>query len=148
MDAASGLFGLTSMDGVVEVLPGSYPTALSPCAGWPTSYCVPSNVTVLAASGAELDGGGGFGSAFGIAMGATNITLDGFTVTNYANETGGGDVGNGVISWDTGASNVTIRGFTMSNLGWNGVLVGSDDGSTQSGWLVEAASCAKTPGKS
>ena len=42
-----------------------------------------------------------------------------------------------MIAWNTAASNIIVRDNSFENLGWNGVLVGSDNDTLQSGWTVQ-----------
>ena len=72
-----------------------------------------------------IDGGSAIGSAFFIANGVSNVTIQGFEMRNFINGSGFGE-GNGVSAWEASTSNITIQDNYFHNLGYNGVLVGND----------------------
>ena len=103
------------------------------------------------ASGESILDGTGLPSnkhdAIMIANGVSNVTIDGFELRNYlTGSTSNGD-GNGISSYCmssslTGANTVTVVNNYIHNVGYNGILVGSENnGSTsmvvQSGWLIQ-----------
>ncbi len=133
----------------ILVSPGLYNETIMAC---PTPFsdqgmfCVDKSIRIIGdpngpgvgcSPGAPvIDGGGAFASAFVISD-TSNVFISGFEIKNFANPgccTGG--IGNAVLAWNANTTNVTIQDNCMHDLGWNGVLVGSDDGSVQSGWIV------------
>ena len=72
-----------------------------------------------------IDGGSAIGSAFFIANGVSNVTIQGFEMRNFINGSGFGE-GNGVSAWEASTSNIAIQDNYFHNLGYNGVLVGND----------------------
>ena len=79
-----------------------------------------------------IDGGSNPGSAFFIANGVSNVTIQGFEMRNFTSNDNG--VGNGISAWVGSTSNITIQDNYFHNLGWNGVLVGNDYSSNPSMW--------------
>ena len=75
------------------------------------------------------------GSAITLSPGVTNVLIEGFEVHNYT-DISDGSMG-AITSWNTGASNITVQDNFLHDIGWNGVLVGSDDGTLQSNWTVK-----------
>ena len=151
-DAIAG----ASAGDTIKVAQGTYTEPTSTPAGCATAnavmFCVDKSLTLTgdldAAYGSGphapvIDGAGAEASGFAIAAGVSNVIIQGFEVTNFTNPgallcslTIGG-IGSAINSWNTGATNITIRSNSLHDLGWNGVLVGSDNGSLQSGWRVE-----------
>ncbi len=96
-----------------------------------------------------LDGTGlGNTSAIILDAGVSDVTIEGFVIRNYANPSGPppgnacatyitGGTGSAIESWNSTASNITIQDNYLHHLGWNGVLVGSDNATLQTGWLVQ-----------
>ncbi len=93
-----------------------------------------------------LDGTGlGDTSGFYIGLDVSGVTIKGFEIRGYTNPgrydevctiaTGG--IGSAIIAWNKRTSDITIQDNYLHDLGWNGVLVGSDDGTVQTGWLVQ-----------
>jgi len=139
--------------GTVNVADGNYAETIGTCDGDAAMFCIEKSLTITGDPGAQgetiddagpagtpvIDGDGAFASAFVISSGVSNITIEGFEIHNFANDpalfTGG--IGSAVLSWNSGATNITVQDNYLHDLGWNGVLVGSDDGTTQSGWTVK-----------
>jgi alpha-tubulin suppressor-like RCC1 family protein len=82
-----------------------------------------------------------------IANGVSNVVIDGFEVRNYnINSTSNGD-GNAISSYCMssdllGTSNITVKNNYIHDLGYNGILVGSENNSAetmvvQSGWTIQ-----------
>ena len=132
----------------ILVYPGTYTEPTISCDGLDAMFCVDkSNIRIRGDSGDPeagcgldapiIDGNGTAASAFIIDEGVSNVIIEGFDIRNFNNPgccTGG--IGSGITAWDAHSSNITIQNNCLHDLGWNGVLVGSDDGSTQTGWLV------------
>ncbi|MEI6091131.1 MAG: right-handed parallel beta-helix repeat-containing protein [bacterium] len=96
-----------------------------------------------------LDGTGLTGApydAIKIANGVSNVTIDGFEITNYVGSGSNGD-GNAISSYcmssnTTGASNITVQNNYIHDVAYNGILVGSENATAtnmviQSGWLIQ-----------
>ena len=81
-----------------------------------------------------IDGGGAYTSAFFIANGVTNVTIQGFEMRNFASNSNG--VGNGISAWVTSTSNITIQHNYFHNLGWDGVMVGNSAAGDHTNWLI------------
>ncbi|MHB8778062.1 MAG: right-handed parallel beta-helix repeat-containing protein [Anaerolineales bacterium] len=83
-----------------------------------------------------IDGGSTVGSAFFIANGVSDVTIQGFEMSNFINGTGNGE-GNGISAWEASTSNITIQDNYFHNLGWNAVLVGNDGAlGDHTGWTT------------
>ncbi|OGO49693.1 MAG: hypothetical protein A2148_00550 [Chloroflexi bacterium RBG_16_68_14] len=97
-----------------------------------------------------LDGGGAVGSAITIAGGVSNVTIQGFEITNYRNRPFGnawttGGIGSGVLAWNaTAIDDVTVRDNYLHDLGWSAVLVGNEGQALHDNWLVECNEVART----
>jgi hypothetical protein len=72
-----------------------------------------------------IDGSSTIGSAFFIADGVSNVTIQGFEMRDFINGSGAGE-GNGISAWEASTSDITIQDNYFHNLGWNAVLVGND----------------------
>ena len=128
---------------VINVSAGTYTDVTDGIIACPTPFadlalvCVTKSLKITGNSLAIIDGGGAFASGFVVS--SSNVIIEGFEVRDFANGvplfTGG--VGSGVLSWNTNISNVTVQDNWLHDLGWNGILVGSDDGTTQSFWIVQ-----------
>lgn len=80
-------------------------------------------------------------------FGVSDVVIEGFEVRNYRNSasptpgtclpliTGG--VGSGIVSWNEQTKNIKVQDNYFHDLGWNGILVGSDDNSLQSNWTIQ-----------
>ncbi|MDP2647928.1 MAG: hypothetical protein Q8P35_01655, partial [Candidatus Yanofskybacteria bacterium] len=138
----------------IQVVDGTYTEPIGTCDGNDAMFCVDKSLTITGDPGAQgetiddagpglgasvINGGGAFASAFVIDNGVSNVTIEGFEIHNFANNPGAftGGIGSAIFSWNTGATNITVQDNYLHNLGWNGVLVGSDNGTTQSEWTVK-----------
>src|SRR3989344_6560916 len=138
----------------IQVAAGTYSEpvqTLAACGFDPASYCIDKPLTLRGDPGDATEGPGvsapvldgtglGNGSAIALLRGGAiaNVTIEGFEIRDYTNPVGQGGGGSGVIAWNTQASNVLVQDNMFENLGWNGVLVGSDNDTVQSGWTVES----------
>src|SRR3989344_3253592 len=143
----SGINNATDGDTII-VFSGTYTEPIISCSGNNAMFCVnKSDIRIRGDAGGPqagcgltapiIDGNGSAASAFVIDNGVSNVVIEGFDIKNFINPgccTGG--IGSGVMGWDSHSSNITIQDNCLHDLGWNGVLAGSDDGSTQTGWLV------------
>jgi len=101
-----------------------------------------------------LDGGGAVGGTGGLPAGMVNlvaglsgVTIEGFEIRNYRHPAHPDDAtcgpalsggnGTGIVSANTAATGITVQDNFLHDLGWNGLLVWSSDGSIQSDWLVQ-----------
>ena len=90
-----------------------------------------------------LDGGGAVGSAVTLVAGASNVTIEGFEITNYRNRLLGdpfvaGGPGSGVRTTETTAvDTVTVRSNSLHDLGWSAVSISNDGDVAHDGWLVD-----------
>jgi len=72
-----------------------------------------------------------------------DVVIEGFEVRNYRNPGQGacsfviGGVGSGIVSWNEQTKNIKVQDNYFHDLGWNGILVGSDDNSLQSNWTIQ-----------
>src|SRR3989344_8104915 len=146
---------VTTVNGdTIAVLAGTYSPAISTrseCGNEPASICLyknlilrgnPCNASAGPGPNAPVLNGTGLADGSAIALQRngsliSNVTIEGFEIKNYANPVGQGGVGSGIISWNTQTSNITIQDNYLHDLGWNGVLVGSDNGGIQSLWTVQ-----------
>ena len=137
----------------IQVASGTYSEpiqTLAACGFEPASYCIDKPLTLRGDPGDSsagpgvgapvLDGTGlGDGSAIALLRGSalSGVVIEGFVVRDYTNPVGQGGVGSGVLAWNTQASDIVVQDNTFEDLGWNGVLVGSDTDTVQSGWTVQ-----------
>lgn len=138
----------------IQVAAGTYAEpiqTLAACGNEPASLCIDKSLTLRGDSGDAsagpglnapvLDGTGlGNGSAIALLRDGgviSDVTIEGFVIRNYENPGNTGGIGSGVIAWNTNASNIIVRDNSFEDLGWNGVLVGSDTDFVQSGWTVQ-----------
>jgi len=79
---------------------------------------------------------GGVAPGFGITIGdaVSGVTIDGFEIKDYTNPEFQGGVGSGIMVWrnsglgQTGANaDITILNNYIHDVGWNGVLIGSEN---------------------
>jgi len=85
-----------------------------------------------------LNGGAQVGNGFTIKAGVSNVTIEGFEVTNFAQGTGLGGQGSAVFAWGlTSITNVTVRDNHFHDTEGNGVLVGNEGQVLHSGWTVQ-----------
>ena len=136
----------------IQVAAGTYSEpiqTLAACGFEPASYCIDKPLTLRGdpggaaagpAVGAPVLDGTGLGDGSAIVLLRTgaisSVTIEGFVIRDYTNPVGQGGVGSGVMAWNTQASDVMVNDNTFEDLGWNGVLVGSDTDTVQSGWSV------------
>src|SRR3989338_6627588 len=120
----------------INIVMGTYTDPIISC---PTPFsdlamvCVTKSLRISVNVVSIVDGVAA--SASGFVVSSSNVIIEGFEVRDFT--TSGGGIGNGILSWNTGVSNITIQDNWLHELGWNGVLVGSDDGSTQNLWTVQ-----------
>ena len=148
-----------NVNGTVNVAAGTYTEPiqqLAACGNEPSSICINKSLTLRGNPGDTatgpglnapvLDGTGlSNGSAIALRRGGyenssnlvvSNVTIEGFIIKNYTNPGNTGGTGSGIIAWNTNASSITVQDNSFENLGWDGVLVGSDTNAIQSGWTV------------
>ena len=137
----------------IQVAAGTYSEpiqTLAACGFEPASYCIDKPLTLRGDPGGAAAGPGGSapvldGTGLGdgsaivlLRTGAiSSVTIEGFIIRDYTNPVGQGGVGSGVMGWNTQASDVVVNDNTFEDLGWNGVLVGSDNDTVQSGWTID-----------
>jgi len=137
----------------IQVAAGTYSEpiqTLAACGFEPASYCIDKPLTLRGDPGDSsagpgvgapvLDGTGlGDGSAIALLRGSalSGVVIEGFVIRDYTNPVGQGGVGSGVLAWNTQSSDIVVQDNTFEDLGWNGVLVGSDTDTVQSGWTVQ-----------
>ena len=136
----------------IQVAAGTYSEPIQTLAacGEPASYCIDKPLTLRGDPGSAAAGPGvsapildgtGLGDGSAIALLRTSpissVTIEGFIIRDYTNPVGQGGVGSGVIAWNTDTSDVVVNDNTFEDLGWNGVLVGSDNDTVQTGWTVD-----------
>ncbi len=138
----------------IQVAAGTYTEpiqTLAACGNEPTSLCIDKPLTLRGDPGDASAGPGSNapvldgssldnGSAIALLRDGnpiSNVTIEGFVIRNYTNPIWQGGVGSGVIAWNTDTSNIIVQDNSFEDLGWNGVLVGSDNDTVQSGWTVQ-----------
>lgn len=135
----------------IQVAAGTYTESFITCSSQTTMLCIDKSLTLRGDPGDAtvgpdiinapiIDGAAQEGSAIAFTVGVSGVTIEGFEIRNFINPplpsmTGG--IGSGILAWNTQTSGITIQDNNFNNLGWNGVLVGSDDGTIQSNWLVQ-----------
>lgn len=72
------------------------------------------------------------GSAFFIANGVSNVTIQGFEMRGFTSDDTG--VGNGISAWVGSTSNITVQDNYFHDLEYNGILVGNDYNADPSKW--------------
>ena len=109
----------------------------------------PGAATCGTGGSAPILDGTGLGNVSAItfppASAVSGVTIEGFEIRNYSNPStagdpncgfAGGGVGSGIESWNSVASGCTFQDNYLHDLGWNGVLIGSDNNTVQTNWMV------------
>lgn len=123
----------------ISVSPGTYNERVD----------VAKSITLVAPSGATVDGSGATPLLYGFKVGAPNVVVDGFTFTNQTASTSAAGV---FVDGTTalGANSAVVRNVTVTGAGGNGIRVTSASsvtithvtvsGSTRVGVLLQGAS--------
>ena len=134
---------------IIEVAVGTYTEPIIDCDGDLAMFCIDKNITIRGDVGnlnpgpgvnaPLIDGNNIEASAFVLKRSASvlGMVIEGFEVKDFKNPaccTGG--IGSGILAWNANTSKIKINDNYFHNLGWNGILAGSDDGSIQKEWII------------
>ncbi|MBS3080829.1 hypothetical protein J4221_05130 [Candidatus Pacearchaeota archaeon] len=123
----------------IIVSSGTYSEPIASCDGDLAMFCIDKSIVIKGNSLPVIDGLNQDASAFVFKRSAnvSDVVIEKFEIKNFNNSgccTGG--IGSGILAWDAGTSDIVIINNYLHNLGWNGILVGSDDGNVQDNWTI------------
>lgn len=135
---------------IIEVASGIYTEPIASCDGDLAMFCIDKNITIRGDVGNSdagpgvnapvIDGNNQDASAFVLKRSASvsGAIIEGLEIKDFKNPgccTGG--IGSGILAWDSNTSKIKINDNYIHNLGWNGILAGSDDGGIQENWNIK-----------